>query len=421
MATADNRNNNSSARKRRSNFKKIRLVIFVPIAIVVVYFLAAIIVGIASNVSTTVALNGKISESFRASGYVFREAEVVNAPSGGFFECMVSEGEKVKKGQIVAYIYQNEPGSEQIAEIKKVIKEMRLTGADKDTRLYEGNAKGETVLSSLCRDLSDKRKEHNLTYAREKKEEIYIAADSKTENAEESKNRLVRLTNELTSLNSRLGSCVCIYAPSSGVFSSRIDGYEEKLSYSAADNLTVEYLESVESEEVSGQNTVEQGKPLCKIINNYKWRFGAVVDEKTAENITEGQNVTLRFFDVSNIEVKGTVQKITKGNGKCAIVINTNRYVDGIYSESKMNAEVVTMSVEGIKLPITALHVKDGETGVFVLRLGAAKFAPVNVKYQNDEWTIVSPSNDATGSSRLQIYDEVVTDGKNITEGKIIR
>ena len=102
------------------------------------------------------------------------------------------------------------------------------------------------------------------------------------------------------------------------------------------------------------------------------------------------------------------------------VVIFTNRYVKGIYSTNRINADIVTVSVEGIKLPISCLRVRDGVEGVFVIRLDRAKFVPVNVRYKNDKWAIVSPIEN-TGSIKLQMYDEVIADSKSVEEDKIVR
>ena len=50
-----------------------------------------------------------------------------------------------------------------------------------------------------------------------------------------------------------------------------------------------------------------------------------------------------------------------------------------------------------------------------------ARFVPVNVRYRNDEWTIVDSVDPQNGGAKLQIYDEVIVSGRNLEDGKIIR
>ena len=46
---------------------------------------------------------------------------------------------------------------------------------------------------------------------------------------------------------------------------------------------------------------------------------------------------------------------------------------------------------------------------------------PVNVKYKNSEWAIVSAVDSQNGDGRLRIYDEVIVNYKTLEEGKIVR
>ena len=146
------------------------------------------------------------------------------------------------------------------------------------------------------------------------------------------------------------------------------------------------------------------------------------MSEKDADTLQKGQTVKMEFFDLTNNAISGTVSRISDAeNGRKTVVISTNRYVRGIYSANRVNADLVTVSSEGIKLPVECLRVVDGVTGVYVVRLDAAKFMPVNVKYKNDEWAIVSAVDSTDGEGRLRIYDEVIVNYKTLEDGKIIR
>lgn len=68
--------------------------------------------------------------------------------------------------------------------------------------------------------------------------------------------------------------------------------------------------------------------------------------------------------------VSGTVKAISKPeDGKVAITVYSTRYIDSIYTTSKVSAELLTESSEGIKVPSSSLRVIDGQQGVYVVRL----------------------------------------------------
>ena len=212
-----------------------------------------------------------------------------------------------------------------------------------------------------------------------------------------------------------------VKAETGGIFCPRTDGLEDRFEYSKTKDLTPSYLDELDGILPTVSQTVTGGQPLCKIINNYTWCFAANTDNEIADTLTEGQSVKLEFFDLDDNIVPGKISRISQEeNGKVTVVVSTNRYVKGIYSVNRINCDIVTVNVEGIKLPVGCLRVKDGVEGVFVVRLDRAKFVPVTVNYKNSEWAIVTPIDDV-GNTKLKIYDEVIVDAKSVEDDKIIR
>ena len=222
--------------------------------------------------------------------------------------------------------------------------------------------------------------------------------------------------------NETVGEKMGIRATASGVFSSKIDGLEEKLLPEAMKGITPSYLNGLTEEKVKHGETVMRDEPACKIVDNYEWYFAANVDKKIGKNLHAGQMLKMRFFDLSDTVVEGKVKSISQEeNGEVTIVIYSDKYVEDIYSTSKAVVEFITTSAEGIKLPVESLRVKDGQTGVYVLRLDVARFVPVDVCYKNDQWAIVKAVTDTSYNYRLQIYDEVIVEAKNLEDGKVVR
>ena len=167
--------------------------------------------------------------------------------------------------------------------------------------------------------------------------------------------------------------------------------------YSKTKDLTPSYLDELDGISPTVSQTVTGGQPLCK--NNQQdfctWCFAANTDKEIADTLKEGQSAKLEFFDLDDNIVPGKISRISQEeNGKVTVVVSTNRYVKGIYSVNRINCDIVTVNVEGIKLPVGCLRVKDGVEGVFIVRLDRAKFVPVTVNYKNSEWAIVTPIDD---------------------------
>lgn len=422
----DSSNRVSQRRKRRRRKVRIRAVIFALVLAVVVY-LAAIIVSLHGGLSTTVAQNGTVSEVVTVSGYVFRDQTIINSPGSGHIECIVGEGDRVREGQTIGYVCENVPDAAVMDRIKTLHKAIRRNGLGNTSAYMADAGTSEKQISELSRTLSDARQNCDLSYAEEKKDEINLIISRRTsENASDGSSSVTDetqyLENELKKVLASAGSFVEIKAAAGGVFSSRIDGLEDMLEYDKAMTVTPEYLKALDSMNTTVTQSIEAGQPLCKIINNYTWYFAAAMSERELVNIKEGQSVRMEFYDLSNTPVSGTVSKISDmDSGKCAVIISTNKYVSGIYSSGRVNAEIVTVNAEGIKLPAECLRVKNETAGVYVVRLDKARFAPVEVKYKNDDWVVVSALEPEEGGAKLRIYDEVIVECRNLEDGKVVR
>ncbi|MBQ3573529.1 MAG: HlyD family efflux transporter periplasmic adaptor subunit [Clostridia bacterium] len=409
-------------RKKMSGIKAVSIILAVA---VVIYLVAAVFVSVHNNLSTTVARSGSVRETVRTVGYVFRQQSIITSPSGGYLECIATEGERVKEGQVLGYVYETKPDAAIMEEIKNLHKMIRSRGLDAESSVYTSSpATAEKRISELSREMSDMRRFGDLSRIEKIIEEINSLVLRKQSGADiqETVSTKEQLEAELNSLLGKAGGGHAVVATTGGVFSTRIDGLEDELAYDNAMLVTPAYLEALSTEEEKLSEIVTVGQPICKIVNNYNWYFAAVMDEEEIQHIKEGQSIQMELFELSDAAVKGTVRRISDvENGKCAVVISTNRYADGVYSSSEVEADIVLVSSSGIKLPTQCLHVKDGVTGVYVLRLDVAKFVPVNVRYRNDEWTIVDSVESQTGGAKLQIYDEVIVSCRNLEDGKIIR
>lgn len=406
-------------KKPKRSFKQ--KAVMIAAAVVLIYLAVAVITIMRGSLSTTTALSGVLTEEFRADGYVFRDQKVINAPCSGHLECMVSDGDRVSEGQIIGYIYSQQPDGETLKQIRALYKRLITAGISGEAAAYSSSANSvRESISSAVRNMSDIRSNRNLRDFAAQKENISEIIKDDSDNGDSAKTAS-ELSAEIDSLNRQAGLMQEIKAETGGIFCPRTDGLEDKFDYSKAKDLTPSYINELDGALPVVSQTVEYGQPLCKIINNYTWCFAANTDKKTADTLKEGQSVKLEFFDLADKSVPGKISRISQEeNGKVTVVVSTNRYVKGIYSVNRINCDIVTVSVEGIKLPVGCIRVHDGKEGVFVIRLDRAKFVPVTVNYKNSEWAIVTPIEDV-GSTKLKIYDEVIVDAKSVEDDKIVR
>ncbi|MEG1441198.1 MAG: HlyD family efflux transporter periplasmic adaptor subunit [Oscillospiraceae bacterium] len=426
--TTENTDRISERRKKRERRTKLSWIPKVLIILLAIYFIVMIISGFNKSVKTYIAQTGVIEEFVSTEGYIFRNQELIKAPKNGFFEAEISEGDRVNEGTTVACIYQNSVDPAVTAEIRDIREEIKsITENPKDNDVYANTSvRVEQRIASTANELSLIRATHNMSEISNVKSTLNKLIDKKLSFTGEGvpKEKILSGLNEkLKTLEAGLnGEKTELTTTKSGIFSSKIDGLEDDLRIEALDKITPEYLDNLDNKEISYSTNVQEGQPVCKVVNNYNWYFVSNVDEGYAKNLSIGQSVRLRFYDLTDSAVYGIIKGLSAPeNGKVAVSVSTNRYVESIYSTSRAAAELLTAKYEGIKIPSQSLRVIDGQTGVYVARLDVAHFVPVDVKYKNSEWAIVSSINNTKSEYKLQIYDEVIVDCKNLEDGKVVR
>lgn len=417
----------SERKTKRSKKNRRSWLIKLGIGLVVLYFAVVFIRGLLPSVVTYTALKGNLEESLDTEGYIFKQQYIESVPTGGYFECMVDEGERVAQGQLVGYIFSNAPTNEQSDKIKDVVSQISRLENSSEEEIYANNAEMvEQRISSALRDMSKTREVHDMSaYAeiRERVDSMIAKKRSIQGEKTDKETRLSDLKTRLSQLENEVGGTKTeILAEQPGVYTSKIDGLEDTLSMDKIGSVTPGYLDGIPKQKSSAPGYVEAGQPLFKIVDNYGWYYVAAIPEKEAKDLKIGQSVRLRFFDLSDYTIYATVKNISQPEGgKVAVSMYTNRYVESIYSSNIVSADLVVSAYEGIKLPVKCLRVKDNQTGVYVVRLGVARFVPVTDLGRDEDWVIVRAVTDTAVEYKLQIYDEVIVDYKDIEDGKVVR
>lgn len=426
--TTDNSNTIYEKRRKRNLKKRLFLIPKLFLVFAAFFLVISIFFRAGNSVETFTALKGSIEEYVLADGYIFREQELIETTIDGYLECNAKEGQRVNEGDVIATVYngQVDPAvTERISAVKSEIE--KLEKSDSEADVYAANAvKIELNIADEAQKLTQIREKNTFADIADEKEIINDYINKKqaaSGNGKSDEEKLEELNDELSELESSItDERQEIIAPRAGVFSSKIDGYETALSVDMMGDATPSYLNSIKKEDVSTASTVTSGEAVCKVIDNYEWYFVGIIPEKDAENFEVGGNVSLKFYDLSDSIVTGSVTAISKPeSGKVAITVYSTRYIDSIYTTSKVSAELLTESSDGIKVPSSALRVIDGKQGVYVIRLGVARFVPVELLYNNKEWAIIKAVIDSNYETHLEIYDEVIINTKGIEEGKVVR
>lgn len=387
-----------------------------------------------NRMTTTIVRSGAEEDLISAEGYIFREQTVINAPSSGYLYCVMAEDERVSLGETVMHIYKNEINISANNELKALEEKLeKLSGTALSGDVFSNDtAKIEQTISQSLRRVPELGHIGNLESVADIEEYVNALIEKRRiitgeiqpvdNNAE-----IKRLQTEKASVEKKYNiERTLVHAPKTGAFTARIDGLEDKLTLKALEEITPEYLKELDRlpAEAKTAEFANSGEPIGKIVNNFSWSIAARVPADEVEGLQIGSRLKLRFPDISIDTVEGTITNITpEVSGKVILVVNSNKYVDMIYSSSRVNVEFVKSSYDGYRIPAKSLRMDGTTMGVYVIRNDKARFLPVDLIYSGKTWVVVSEKadNTADGNSPLKLYDELIVSAKNLYDGKVVR
>ncbi len=417
----------NKAKKRKGGF--VGFLIFAFVIIVA----GNIIFSYGDRLETTIVRSGEEEDLISATGYIFRDQTLINAPSSGYLYCEAAEDERVSVGEPVMYIYKNEINLAANNELKAVDEKIsELSEGLRSSEVFSSDtAKLEQTIAQNLRKVPKYGIKGDLEGAASVAEEVnsliekrrIIAGEIAAPNRED---ELAKLKAQKAELEKKYNiERTVVHSPKTGAFTSRIDGLEDKLTPKALDTINRDYLKELDKlyTDAKTSEKAEEGKPVGKIVNNFTWSIAAQITKEQAEGLKVGSTLEIRFSDISVDTVRGTVSKITpEESGKVILVVSSSKYVDTIYSVSRAKVEFVKNSYEGFRIPAKALRMMDGQMGVYVIRSNKARFIPVELMFSGKDWLVVAEQTESYETPKvLKLYDELIIDGKDIYEGKVVR
>lgn len=203
----------------------------------------------------------------------------------------------------------------------------------------------------------------------------------------------------------------------SGVFSSYTDGYENLIDYSKVEETTIDGFKSALKAVDKAQNVSNN---IGKLVTSYTWYVQTLVSADTVKNLENGDYVNIVLKDDTSKSFKAEIvngAEIALGQKEALLVLKLNEMDADIAKLRKAEIEIRRNNYEGIKVPSEALHVLDGKKGVYVLIASQVKFREVNVIYSDDDYVLAE--YDESNEKSIHLYDKIITQGKDLKDGKV--
>lgn len=394
-------------------------IIFVLSAFVILIAVGQVFFAGGEELSTETALSYDMDEEIPFTGVYLRDESLIYDSGTGVLSYEHEDGSKVGKSSIIARRYKSESEIDYRREIESLTEQIevlenaeKLIGTD-SSQLEAISSQINESHSELVNCITDgdytgaEELESSMLEALCKREITLGESDGYSE-------KISALESRISELETRIsGDTYDIYASDTGYFVSKTDGYEGELSFSDIDSLTEERINAV-----IANPEKSTGKAIGKLISDYYWRVAAVIDTEKMFGIYVGSTVTLRVGSDTSLLEAEVVSVKDCGDGNSIYVFECDRLTSAVVQGRTAQFKLVINSYGGLRVSRGALRYDDDdERGVYVVRGTELVFKKINVIYWGEDYVICSQES---GDDYLKLYDRIVTEGKDLYDGKVV-
>lgn len=418
------------------------------ILLVLAYIVSVVLKANFTQIKTETANIMTVSDAVSAKGYFIRTEHLISYEGSGYISYAIDDGDKVKNDGAVAYVY-SDPDSatdSSVAEKTEVqLKELEQLENTKDIITATPDELDRSIDSDLSK-LNQSICSSDLSGAETLRDSLLYSINErqlvtgKTSGFSERINSLKARLEELEEQSKKKEKGKAVNTPSAGYFVSFADGYEGKISPDSVKSIMPGdiNMEKLEADKVSE-------KVIGKTIEGVYWYVACEVSADDALKIKGSDFLQIELPLVNSQLIDVDVYSINqKTMTSDAVIILRGNYMNKEMAQVRYeDISIVVHSYTGIYIPKNAVHEvsvsKDVEdkkgntktvtkdiTGVYIKIGNEILFKQIFPVYTGEDFVICKKElgegdelfTNSIGA--LKPYDNVVVEGANLYDGKII-
>ena len=388
------------------------------LALVSVYIIVQCFVIFHRSYKTETAIKYTLAESITLDGVVaFDSVDVAGSGDLGY---LVQDGERVTNGTIVAEVYTDDSQGLQRERLDRLERTITLL-----TKSQNSTGSDLSVLTNQTKqalyNLLDKintAQYSGITDA----EDTFLLAQNRlqvsTGQTAGFADTIAALQVEYDSIKAQLDALQTITATTNGYFSSTAASPAIAADRQAQDDADPATLQKMLADGFPAAATDRAGQ----ITTGFSWKFYAVCDLDTAARFDNISSVKISVPGKQNTPLSATVEEVApdKDNGIAKIVLQCQTINAEVLSFGQETAQIDLKTYEGIRIDKEALHIVDGQRGVYVKYGNLQRFLKITTLYENDSYILI-PENGKIGTdNEVRLYDEIIVQGTNLQDGKLL-
>lgn len=410
------------------------------------YILYQIYVSNFTKVKTQPVTYTSLSDSIQSESFIVRDEVFINNNSNGVMSYLLEDGEKVAKDGTVAEIFNNYDDAKTQKEIKNIdneINNFKQLSYLSNSYTSDPLATDEQIGSSIQKMIKDINTSSYNNIQKSRSDILYLMNEKQiiTGKVASFNNKIDELQSQRDTLSKSHGSSIGkVLAPDSGYFVSKLDGFENLVNFDNVLSLSVDNIKSI----LSSEKKLDSNKNIIgKVIRGINWYIVCNVSSDEAFKLYNGKSVNITLPLVSTEKFPATVAAVNQQDKKseAAVILSLNNMDNRLALTRNETVKIDIDTYNGLLINKNSLHEdilrktvvdENGNEsleekkvqGVYILRGKEIVFKQVVPIYSDNNYIVCeqNPSSDKLfNGETITILDEVVTEGTNLYNGKIIK
>lgn len=403
---------------RSSKQRIITIIVLAILVLPTIYLGIQLFVILNRPYRTETAVEYVLSDSVFANGYVVFDQTPVDGE--GDLGYLVENGERVSSGTAVAEVYTSPEQAESRRQLEEIDTQLNLleksentSGTDVDMLYKQQQNALYDLLDSIDLQAYDQVPDTGNQYLlAANKIQIMTGAVSNFAQAKQA------LEAQKEQVQAQLGQPATITAPVGGYFVASDSADMLSLAREDLDGMDPAAL----SQSIESENGIQPLSGAGKIVTSYTWYFYGVCSLNEGKKFENASDVEISFPGVAEKVLPATVESVTlnEDEGLAKFVLHCEYIGADVMGLSLEQAKIDFQSYEGLRVDANALHIVDGQKGVYVKYGNLARWRKIQIIYQNEEYLLVAEDGKVGTDNELRMFDEVIVEGTDLKDGKIL-
>lgn len=402
--------------------KKLLAVLFIFVLMFLIIYPLFALEGSTVSIKTQTAVTRTVYETIDTEAIAVRREALIDNSFSGTVVPAVNNGSKVAIGDTVASIYASDSAAEAASRLRDIKSEIEYyksiathaaTSFQTEIEVYKSGVSNS--LFSLSEAIENDELSSIYSLSRSLRESI-MKKQMATGAEIDVSSKISALEAEYASLQALSGSGSQVTVSQAGYYVDSADGYEALADY---DNITSYKYEDVDMLR-NAQPALVSSANVGKLITDFNWYlvFNAKVHQ--LGNKERGSYVTVVFGNSQVEELRMKIEAInqTDGSDELTVVLSSNIMNEEIAALRHEAVKIRVDSLSGIAVDRMALRTVDGEKGVYVKEGNLVNFKKVDIIYSDENIILSAPV--ALDSSYLAVYDEMILEGTDLYDSKLL-